>query len=357
MISNKVLFFTPYKLNPQAGGPPGFLAQNLLDKPRDYFVLLEDIARKGLMTKFKSIYFNKIYAKVNLSPRTRFHAYQQQFYINQCSRYKYIFFHEVFSLGSCLSLINRNQTVILQSHSPELPSEELAKDGANRELVELVAKLEQQAFSRANLIVLPNKNVTPIYDALISDKGKVRYILSGCAKPKDVRNYPLQTETVNFLFIGRRNEVKGYDILMEAFRQARSKRADIRLLLVGKGELCQEPGVIDIGFSSTPLNWINSVDYVVNTNRRSYFDLSVMETISIGVPIILSNTDGHKYYQGKSDWIKLFDTKEQLVQLFMSSGKTKKNENIANDIKTVYNTELTDERYYERLTHFFKALK
>ena len=39
MISDKVLILFPYEININNGGPSGFLAHNLLDKPRDFRIL------------------------------------------------------------------------------------------------------------------------------------------------------------------------------------------------------------------------------------------------------------------------------------------------------------------------------
>ncbi len=45
MIEDKVLILFPYEININNGGPSGFLAHNLLDKPRDCFVLSQDIIK------------------------------------------------------------------------------------------------------------------------------------------------------------------------------------------------------------------------------------------------------------------------------------------------------------------------
>ena len=45
MVSNRILILFPYEININNGGPSGFLAHNLLDKPRDCFVLSQDIVK------------------------------------------------------------------------------------------------------------------------------------------------------------------------------------------------------------------------------------------------------------------------------------------------------------------------
>ena len=55
MISDKVLILFPYEININNGGPSGFLAHNLLDKPRDCFVLSQDIIKTHLEKITKKI--------------------------------------------------------------------------------------------------------------------------------------------------------------------------------------------------------------------------------------------------------------------------------------------------------------
>src|SRR5690606_18643826 len=132
------------------------------------------------------------------------------------------------------------------------------------------------------------------------DENKIKYILSGAQSQKDLRAYPLDNSKINLLYIGRRNNIKGFDRVMEAFQQASSIRNDINLILIGAGSKIEGKNIYDIGFSNTPQNWYNSVDYVINANRKSYFDLSVIEALSANAKIILDANFGHKFYLNKS---------------------------------------------------------
>ena len=105
---------------------------------------------------------------------------------------------------------------------------------------------------------------------------------------------PLDRELIYFLYVGRRIPIKGYDYIIEAFSRAFSKRKEIRLLLCGGGVSLPQKGVIDLGSQKKIHDWIFSVDCVVNANRQSYFDLSVMETLSVGKTLAYTATGGHK---------------------------------------------------------------
>ena len=54
---------------------------------------------------------------------------------------------------------------------------------------------------------------------------------------------------------------------------------------------------IETGWTDDPQRFISASDLVVIPNRHSYFDLSVLETLSLGKPMLLSNTGGNKYFK------------------------------------------------------------
>lgn len=349
MITDRVLIFAPYHYNINGGGPSGFIAHNLLDKPRDLFSLPIDIVKED---RFR-VALNKIIYKV------RFHSYDDvNFLFRECgaSNFKYIYFHDCMSLYSCSHLIKSNQIVILQSHCPELPSEEMKAIYNDATITEKFVKAERYGFNRADLLVFPNEQTVGIYSDLIKDSTKIRYILSGAKDIVDPRLYPLDQSKINILFIGRRNKIKGFDYLIDTFKNVQLKRDDINLILVGSGELYSGQNIFDVGQSNIPQNWFNSVDYVVNTNRQSYFDLSVIEALATGVSLILSNNYGHYYYEGKSKNISTFDVLNPNGLELILSGNLKKRDYNDTLNRDFYLDNLTDVAYFERFEQFCKSI-
>lgn len=349
MITDRLLIFAPYQYNINAGGPSGFIAHNLLDKPRDFFNLPLDIVKEE---RFR-VALNKLIYKI------RFHKYDAADFLFRelgAKNFKYLYFHDCNSLYHCSHLIQKNQKVILQSHSPELPSEEIRALTKDLDTLEEYIKAEQYAFARADILVFPNEQAVDIYAKLISDFSKIKYILSGAKDIVEPRVYPLDQNKINILFIGRRNNIKGFDYLIETFKKVQLIRNDINLILVGSGNLYLGENIFDVGQSNTPQNWFNSVDYVVNTNRKSYFDLSVIEALATGVPLILSNNYGHKYYEGKSPNIITYDVQDPsgLESVLLSQLK-KRNYNDKNN-RCLYLKELTDKAYFDRFELFCKSL-
>ena len=93
---------------------------------------------------------------------------------------------------------------------------------------------------------------------------------------------------------------------------------------------------------------MRSCDYLINFNRQSYLDLSVLEALSVGARIIMSATDGHREFIGTaSDGIITSDqpTIEGLVDILLSE------ERIPNksDLPSLANIDLYLNRYTDEI--------
>lgn len=364
VIENKIFVFGPYQVGINLGGPAGFIAHNLLDKPRDFFVLPQDFNEKKIK------FFEKRWLRFKrnfLVPKKEKEIFKMEYDIrrtfkqlNLCN-YKYIYFHSCETLYACRGLFNSQQVIILQSHSPELPSVEFQKSEYYSEArYNYIQVSEKFAFQRANIVVFPNQGCVELYSQILPQNANIKFILSGAKNNYNLRQIDtslINQDKINLLYIGRRNNIKGFDIVLSAFREAYRKNQNINLIIIGSGEKIEEEGIIDIGFSDSPISWYNAVDYVVNANRQSYFDLSVIEAISTGVPMIMANNYGHKWFEGKSELITMFDGRvESLSDIFSSGILKKRNRNDHRNIE-LYENFLTDKLYYERFKMFFNQLR
>lgn len=294
----KVFVFNFYECKTTDGGPGGVISQNLLGhQARNYYVnpvfwesvLLRDHVRKRFFPPDVPAFYHDWYIRC-----------QKIYCAYQVRKYPVVFFHDVFSLACCLHLIPSRQTVMLQSHSPELPHEELLGiPSATQEMVIWARKAELLAFSRADHYVFPNEGVLEIYRPLLQQQNRILYLPTGAREVTNLQKFPLDPACIHFLYIGRRNMIKGFDIVLAAFRHMRQRYEKANLVVIGSGDKIEEEGIMDIGFSNCPHDWISSCDFVINCNRRSYFDLSVLETLSIGTPLIMSTNEGHAVFAPK----------------------------------------------------------
>jgi len=306
MPGKPCLIFNNYALRTNDGGPSGFLAQNLsgFSSPL-YYLGANHYGNQGSVWKSRwrkvSRYERRTLRKLGLLEAGRYGPWalqgRQNFACESAASYPWIWFHDAFNLSMCLDLIPPWQKVILQPHCPLWPSEEVADTKkTSPEIVAWAKNAELRAFNRADVCVFPNEEAGMIYDGLLNPRTRVEYLMSGCKEMVPRHELPLDPKWIYFLYMGRRIPIKGFDIVLEAFQKAYEKDPTLRLLLAGSGDTVRSPGVIDLGHVPEPANWLAACDYLVSANRQSYFDLSVMEALSLGTPLIIACTGGHRKF-------------------------------------------------------------
>ncbi len=97
--------------------------------------------------------------------------------------------------------------------------------------------------------------------------------------------------------VGRLVKQKRFDRLLRAFARAKEERPDLRLLILGKGELEQElkllarelrlEGEVDfVGFQDKPSAWMAKADMFAMSSEREGFPNVLIEAMACGLPII-----------------------------------------------------------------------
>ena len=132
-------------------------------------------------------------------------------------------------------------------------------------------------------------------------------------------------------YLGRHNEIKGYDLLKKIAQSILDKRDDITFLIAGNLsndiKPLEHPKWIEIG-RTHPTNVLSIADLFILPNRQTYFDLVLLEVLSSGVPVFASNTGGNKSVYKQTGAIKLYDTIDDCVNLidefFMLTEKERK---------------------------------
>ncbi|WP_136480566.1 glycosyltransferase [Cognatitamlana onchidii] len=347
MVKDKILIVHDYQLKGNEGGPRGYYYKCLLDNlPPNVTSVQDEIRKLDNISLLKKIHLR--FDALNI--RRYRNKYLANKYI-KIPRFKFLYFHDMYSYADVKHLINKEQIVIFQCHSPELPSSEEAALGAKQRHLDYIKNLENEIFSRAKILVLPNKECLPIYDSVISDKHRIHYLTTGIKPIQSKLQYPIQQENyVNILYVGRRNEIKGFDVLLNGFKKAVMERKDIRLFVIGGGETIMSENIYDLGFSSNVYSWIKSVDFVISPNRKSYFDLNVIEAIALGTPVIMTTTEGHCYFENRNGIIsfELNNLKEVLTNETLIN-KEYKIKNQAN-LKNWYAMDLSNKAYQDALS-------
>ena len=233
-----------------------------------------------------------------------------------------------------------NGKVILQSHSPMPLGEELY------DLIEFKPKwlipffkrnlrrMDKFAFLRADYIIFPCEDAEEPYlnrwkeykNIKEKKKQSYRYVLTGIPQvlPKRTRDLvfdELHLSDNNFVvsYAGRHNEAKGYDLLKNIGAEFLKRKQNAVIVVAGKEyplTRLNHERWIELGWTDDAKSYISASDVFILPNRETYFDLVMLEVLSLGKIVVASRTGGNKYFE-KNDCpaVFLYDTQEECIAL------------------------------------------
>lgn len=233
--------------------------------------------------------------------------------------YDMIHFHSAEKMYLCRDFLNQYKgKVILTSHCPcGIYKERIDKLNPTdyklmKKRIDKLEELDRYAFDRADYIIFPCEdaeepyfNTWPRY-ASIRKSEKYRYMPTGIMEchakisREDYRKkYNIPKDAFVIGYVGRHNEIKGYDDLKKIGEKILAD-PNTYFLIGGKEEPLK--GIkhdrwIEVGWTSDPYSLITAADIFILPNRETYFDLVLLEVLSLGIPIALTNTGGNKYFK------------------------------------------------------------
>ena len=167
------------------------------------------------------------------------------------------------------------------------------------------------------------------------------------------KKYNITNDEFVIVYVGRHNEVKGYGKLKELGKNILEKNRDIKFLIAGReGPLTrlENPSWIEIGFTKDPYSLISAGDVFVLPNNETYFDLVMIEVLSLGKIVIASRTGGNKYYEkAGAKGVFLYDTlaeAEELVDKVKAMSKEERKK-LEKENRCFYEKHLTSTVFYE----------
>ena len=101
----------------------------------------------------------------------------------------------------------------------------------------------------------------------------------------------LNTSEKHMLVLSSNNQNKRMDLVQKVFDDLRKRRNDIKLIKAGYAKELSGDGIINTGWVSEedmPVLY-NSADVFLNTSEYEGFCLPVLEAMSCGVPVVVSN--------------------------------------------------------------------
>lgn len=268
--------------------------------------------------------------------------------------------------------------VVLTSHSPCVYHEELIsrlnpKD-AKRKAEELrrLEVIDEYAFRRADFVIFPCEEAEePYFNTWagyreVRDSEKMRYVPTGivpaCAKDDcgTVRQrYGIPRDAFVVCYVGRHSQIKGYDVLKTAAKELLAGE-DVWFLVAGReGPLYRpdHPRWVEAGWTDDPHSLMAASDVFVLPNRETFFDLIMLEVLSLGQVVVASRTGGNRYFERfASDGILLYDVPgeiESMVRRVKAATRAQRS-SWGDANRAIYRSEFTvgsfAQRYAETMT-------
>lgn len=159
---------------------------------------------------------------------------------------------------------------------------------------EYAAEYAQRLYALSNgrrLIVIPN-----------GIKAE-RYAFDAGARSRLRHEWNIGDDEILWGAVGRLDWVKGYDLLIQAFCEARKSLPRIRLAIAGQGperagleakctELDCAQAVIWLGLRQDVPEVLSALDLYVQPSRNESSSLSVLEALANGLPVVASDVGG-----------------------------------------------------------------
>ena len=298
------------------------------------------------------------------------------------NEYDVVHFHSTLDMYAARdSLKNYCGKVALTSHSPTLLSKEIYDSRSNFEkkffksMYKKLIRMDEYAFSRADFFIFPCREAEEPYfnnwdkfeSLKLSNQDKFRYVLTGinqCSAKidrKTVREkYNIPQNAFVVSYVGRHNEIKGYDTLKEIGEKI-LRYPNTYFLVAGREMPLQglkNERWIEIGWTNDPHSLIAAADVFILPNKETYFDLVLIEVLSLGQLVVASRTGGNKFFENKSSGIKLYDTQDEAVDLLLKIMAMSEEDRfeLAKSNLVLYKKDFTCEIFAERYLQLYSEL-
>ena len=300
---------------------------------------------------------------------------------NSLLEYNAIHFHRVEDLYFNRELLeNYKGKVILTSHTPCAPYQELigrlnpSDYRRHKKSIDKLVGMEEYAFQRADYIIFPCEQAEePYYNTwksypAIRKKEKYRYLptgIVGCKAKISREEYRQQHNIPQDAFVisyaGRHNEIKGYGDLKKIGEMV-LKDKNVYFLIAGReGPLyrLEHDRWIEIGWTTDPHSLIAASDMFLLPNHETYFDLILLEVISLGVPVLMSYTGGNKYFEKfGSKALKFYKSMDEAVDRIKEFREMTEQERktAGSSLKEIFNSHFTTDVFTRNYLDIIKNI-
>ena len=168
------------------------------------------------------------------------------------------------------------------------------------------------------------------------------------------KKYGIPQDAFVISYVGRHNEIKGYDALKEIGKQLLDANDNTYVFIAGtEGPLyhLEHNRWIEVGWTKDPGSVIQASDVFVLPNKETYFDLVMLEVLSLGQIVVASYTGGNKYFaKYENSGIFLYSNNaeaENIINTLIKMSEVERNELRKKNLE-LYKAEFTNEAFAKR---------
>ena len=258
-----------------------------------------------------------------------------------------------------LLTFNRKFKVLYCSHGWAFDRETTKINVSIAKFVEIVL----QSVTKKIICISDNDRVTAQENGLnksklITIKNAVRNI-----DISSVEERILNRDKVNFLFLGRFDKQKGFDLLVEAVRLCSGN--DFRLYCIGDNvvsknnvDILKDDRIFLLGWKSKKdvISYMKACDALLMPSRWEGFGLVAIESLLAGCPVFHSGVGGLKEHYRNCSFYQTLDKPIDLALLHLLNNSGNMNlKKIKADLKNEYTNEYTVEQLAIELDKAYRS--
>lgn len=163
-----------------------------------------------------------------------------------------------------------------------------------------------------------------IFHKLFAKKSSVLYNIIDAARIYAMRDADEKSYDYDMIYVGRLTYQKDPQRLMGLCRLLQAQKPDIKVAIVGAGELEQETrtlcrelklenNVDFLGFQSNPIKMVSDSKVMILTSRWEGTPMCALEAMALGTPVVSTPTDGMKDLIENGENGYLSDSDEELA--------------------------------------------
>lgn len=392
MSNKRVLIYMKEENIKPTGGPAGYLHNLKYAIEKHENSNIEFIKTKSKVSKYSTVY--------NRLPLTIKKIYRMFIHLKNCNyilgnnikqsdinlnEYDIIHFHSTFDMYRVKdSLKDYKGKVLITSHTPKPTHLETMEDSLSSIEKKLFSKkyskleiVDEYAFNRADYIIFPCEYAEePYYNRWkkydqIKEKNrfKYKYLLSGIksAKAKLSREevcekYGIPKNSFIISYVGRHNETKGYDNLKVIGEKMLKNNTNVYFLIAGSEEPLkglQHERWIEVGWTNDPHSIIACADVFVLPNKETYFDLIMLEVMSLGKVVLTTNTGGNKYFRDLHlESIRIYNDEFEAIKILQSMANLSKDQikELGKENKVLFDNEFIVDKFYTKYINLLNEI-